>query len=106
MNSNDGERAMHTCEIVPFPARHRIGYIRNMAWLLAGYRPAAAERTLVAQLNAQRQAMLRRGIRPDVVEREACMLECALRPALSDGIFGRAAPYDPPTPTHSPPNAP
>jgi hypothetical protein len=88
MNSNHGERGMNTCEIVPFPARHRVGYIRNMAWLLAGYRPAAAERTLVAQLKAQRQAMLQRGIRPDVVEREACMLEYALRAALSDVMFG------------------
>jgi hypothetical protein len=88
MNSNHGERGMHTCEILPFPARHRIGYIRNMAWLLAGYRPAAAERTLAAQLKARRQAMLRRGIRPDVVEREAYMLEYALRAALSDVMCG------------------
>lgn len=92
MNSNHGDRAMHTCEIVPFPARHRIGYIRNMAWLLAGYQPAAAERTLVAQLNAQRQAMLRRGIRPDVVGREVYLLEHALRVALSDVMCDGGAP--------------
>jgi hypothetical protein len=35
--------------------------------------------------------MLRRGIRPDVVEREACMLEYALRAALSDLMCGGGA---------------
>ena len=73
---------MCECEVLPFPARYRVGYIRNMASLLAGYRPAAAERTLIAQLNAQRQAMLKRGIRHDVIEREVGSLENAIRSEL------------------------
>ena len=79
---------MHTCEILPFPATRRVGYISNMARLLASYRPDAAERTIATRLTVQRQAMLRRGIRPDVVESEAYMLEYALRAALSNVMFG------------------
>ena len=52
------------CEVVPFPAARRVGFIRKQARLMAHYNPDAAERTLTAQLNAQRAAMLRRGIPP------------------------------------------
>jgi hypothetical protein len=54
-------------EIVPFPAARRVGFIRNMARVMATYRADAAERMLQARLDATRTAMLRKGIRPDVV---------------------------------------
>jgi hypothetical protein len=49
---------------------------------MAHYNPDAAERTLTAQLNAQRAAMLRRNIPPEVVERELRSLELAVRTEL------------------------
>ena len=70
------------CEVVPFPAARRVGFIRKQARLMAHYNPDAAERTLTAQLNAQRAAMLRRGIPPEVVERELRSLELAVRTKL------------------------
>jgi Family of unknown function (DUF6074) len=70
------------CEVIPFPAVRRIGFIRRQARLLAHYNPDAAERTLAAQLNAQRAAMLRRSIPPEVVERELRSLELAVRTEL------------------------
>jgi|HubBroStandDraft_4_1064222.scaffolds.fasta_scaffold256822_2 hypothetical protein len=66
-------------EIIPFPAVRRVGLIRNMARLLATYSADAAERTLHARLNATRDAMLRRGLAPEVVAREVRSLELAIR---------------------------
>ena len=73
---------MQSCEILPYPATRRVGYIRNMARLLASYRPETAERTIATQLTVQRQAMLRRGLPNDIVEREVTKLEHAVRTAL------------------------
>jgi hypothetical protein len=69
-------------EIVPFPAARRIRLIRNMARLLATYRPDAAERTLQRHLEATRDAMLRRGLSPEMVQREIRSLELAIRAKL------------------------
>jgi hypothetical protein len=78
---------MTVCKVIPFPARHRVAYIRNVAHMLASYRPAAAERTFAAQMEVQRNAMLRRGIAPEAVEREVRMLEQAVRAAFSNLIM-------------------
>ena len=69
-------------EIVPFPAVRRVGFIRNMARVMATYRAGAAERTLQARLDATWAAMLRKGIRPDVAGREVRSLELAIRTKL------------------------
>jgi Family of unknown function (DUF6074) len=69
-------------EIVPFPAARRVGLIRKMARLLATYRPAAAERTLRARLDATEDAMLRRGISPEIATCEVQSLELAIRAKL------------------------
>jgi len=69
-------------EIVPFPAVRRVGFIRNMAQVLATYSADGAERTLQARLYATRAAMLRKGIRPDVAGREVRSLELAIRTKL------------------------
>jgi hypothetical protein len=71
-----------TSEIIPFPTARRIGFVRNMARVLATYSAQGAERTLRAQLNATRNAMLRKGIRPDVAGREVRSLELAIRAKL------------------------
>jgi hypothetical protein len=73
---------MMTAEIVPFPAARRVGLIRNMARLLATYSVDAAERTLRTRLDATRDAMLHRGLAPEVVPREVRSLELAIRTKL------------------------
>jgi hypothetical protein len=79
MNAGDSVTAT---KIVPFPAARRVGFIRNMAALMASYRPDAAERTLDVRLDQTRSAMLRRGLGADVVEREVRSLELAIRARL------------------------
>jgi hypothetical protein len=79
MSAGDGETA---AEIVPFPAARRIGFIRSVAALMLSYRPEAAERTLSARLDATQSAMLRRGLSPEVVNREIRTLELAIRAKL------------------------
>ncbi len=69
-------------EIIPFPAARRVGVIRRTARLMASYRPDAAERTLRAQLDAIRAAMLRKGIASDKATRETRALELAIRAEL------------------------
>ena len=71
-----------TCRVVPFPSTRRIGFIRKLARLMVRYRADGGERTLAARLDAQHAAMLRRGIPPDVAERELRALELAVRAEL------------------------
>ena len=49
---------------------------------MASYRPDAAERVLLVRREATRSAMLRRGLRSEVVEREIRSLELAIRAEL------------------------
>jgi Family of unknown function (DUF6074) len=60
----------------------RVGLIRKLAKLMASYSPDGGERALYARLNIQHTAMVRRGMPPDVVERELRALECAVRTEL------------------------
>jgi hypothetical protein len=71
-----------TCKIVAFPSVRRIGYIRKLARMLASCSVKGGERSLAVQLRAQQQAMLRRGLAPEVVDRELRSLELAVRARL------------------------
>ena len=51
-------------------------------WHVRAMAEIAAERTLHARLDATRDAMLRRGLAPEVVAREARSLELAIRTRL------------------------
>ena len=53
-----------------------------MARLLTTYRAGPAERTLAAQLEAARSAMLRRGVAADAAAQEVRSLELAIRAEL------------------------
>jgi hypothetical protein len=75
-------RQQHECQLIPFPAVRRVGLIRKLAKLMASYSPDGGERALYARLNIQHTAMVRRGMPPDVVERELRVLECAVRTEL------------------------
>jgi hypothetical protein len=69
-------------EIVPFPAARRVAFIRKHAARMAALAPVPAEKHLMQQLTVQRDTMLRRGIAPEVVEREITTLASAIRAAL------------------------
>jgi hypothetical protein len=71
-----------TTEIIPFPATRRVGFIRNVARVLASYSADAAETALSARLGTQHDALLRKGITPDVAAREVRSLELAIRARL------------------------
>ena len=62
-------------QVLPFPSVRR-GSPRARAQTLIGY---SAERALAAQLRASREAMKRRGIDPDLIEKDLSSLECAIR---------------------------
>ena len=70
---------MCECQIIAFPTVRRVNLIKNLAWQLASYGPDAAERTFARQLAQQRDAMTRRCLSPDVIERELHALETAVR---------------------------
>jgi hypothetical protein len=70
------------CQLIPFPAVRRVGLIRKLARLMASYSPDGGERALYARLNIQYNAMVSRGMPPDVVERELRSLELAIRTEL------------------------
>lgn len=73
---------MMKCQIIPFPSTHRIGVIRNLARAMASYSETGAERTLAMQLERQHEAMLRKGIAPEIVQRELRAFELAIRAQL------------------------
>ena len=68
--------------VLSFPrVRHR-PFVAKHAANVAEMSEAAGERYLGQQLDVQRQTMLRRGIAPDLVEREVKALELGIRAAL------------------------
>jgi Family of unknown function (DUF6074) len=71
-----------SCLVIPFPAKHRFSLIKSLAWEMASNKPTAAERILVARLDAQRRAMVRKGVQGVVIDRELRALEYAVRGEL------------------------
>ena len=76
-------------EVIPFPSAQRVGLIRMLAKSMAssGHSVDSAERMLAGRLTTQRAAMLRKGIAPNVVEREVRSLELAVRARLSEIVM-------------------
>jgi hypothetical protein len=71
-----------TAHVLPFPrARHRT-FVRRHAAHVAAMGRNAGERYLANQLKVQRETMTRRGIAPELIERECRSLEAAIRVAL------------------------
>jgi hypothetical protein len=64
--------------IIPFPSIRR-GSLRARAETLLSYSQKGAERALAAQLKASRAAMERRGIDPELIDRDLRALELAIR---------------------------
>lgn len=69
-------------EVLPFPPARRRGFVQRQAARAAEMSPGAGERHLAQQIQIQRDTMVRRGIDPEIVEREMRKLETALRNVL------------------------
>jgi hypothetical protein len=69
-------------KIVVFPSTRRVGAIGGLARRMASYSQEGAERTLAKQLSQQRDALIRKGITPEVATREVRSFELAVRAQL------------------------
>ncbi len=69
-------------EIVPFPLTRRRAFIRRQAARIADVAPKTGQKLLANAVRLQATTMAKRGIGPDVVERECKALECAIRAEL------------------------
>jgi uncharacterized protein DUF6074 len=68
-----------TALIVPFPIVRRHGFIRRQADHAASMSPDAAVRYVEHQLTVQRDAMRRRGIAENLIDRELYRMAMAMR---------------------------
>jgi hypothetical protein len=81
-----------TATILPYPIASRVAFIRKQADQSACLNPCAAERYLEYQLQVQRDAMRRRGVAEDLVDRELKCMEAAIRHELLRASADRCAP--------------
>jgi hypothetical protein len=65
--------------ILPFPLARRRAFVRRQAEWFVSQPRHAAEKNLRHQINVQADVLLRKGVAPEVVEREAADLERAIR---------------------------
>ena len=73
-------------KVVPFPLSRRRALVCKQAWILSGLAPKSAQRHLAHQLKVQHDALMRRGVDPDRIERELASLERTIL-ALSEQEF-------------------
>ena len=71
-----------TATVFPFPLTRRRYFVLRNAARIADAQPKTAEKLLAHAVNVQVETMLRRGIAPDLIAREARALENALRNEL------------------------
>jgi hypothetical protein len=74
-------------EIVPFPLIRRKAFIERHARLIAGMGAEAGERHLRRQLLIQFDALERKGVACETIEREVLTLGSAIRAALWKAIL-------------------
>lgn len=68
-------------EILPFPLNRRRAFILRQARWFAEHRAQTAEINLRRQIHVQREALLRRCIHAEIVDRQCRELEDAIRTA-------------------------
>jgi hypothetical protein len=68
-----------TATIIPFPLIRRRAYIAKQAEQMACMNKHAAARYLNHQLQVQREALRRRGVTAELIERELESMEAAIR---------------------------
>jgi Family of unknown function (DUF6074) len=66
-------------EVIPFPRVRDRRYVLRHARRMASLPERTAEKPLRRQLKIQVETMLKRGIDPDLIERERAALELAVR---------------------------
>jgi hypothetical protein len=76
-----------TAAIFPFPLIRRTHFISKQARRAAELSPAAGEKHITAQVKAQRDAMVRKGIAAGIIERETAQLESAIRAAVWSAVL-------------------
>jgi hypothetical protein len=69
--------------VIPFPLSRRIVFVKRHASIINGMSQESAERHLVYQLSVQYDALKRRGVDPERIERELASLARAIL-ALSE----------------------
>jgi hypothetical protein len=70
--------------VIPFPLSRRVAFGWRHADIINGLEPRSAERHLAHQLEVQREALERRGVDPERIDREVASLERAIL-AASEG---------------------
>lgn len=76
------------CAIVPFPIERRRGLIERQARRYTELNPDAGERHVAHQVQVQADAMRRKGISEDLIERECRCYENAIRALLARAVSG------------------
>jgi hypothetical protein len=77
------------CKLIPFPQSRRRRFIMKTVTRLVGSPTKTAEKLLAATLQQQARVMARKGVPPDLIERERRKLEGAIRAALWQQILLR-----------------
>jgi hypothetical protein len=72
-----------TATLIPFPILRRHGFIQRIAAQAACMSPDSSSRYIGHQLQVQREAMRRRGIREDHIVSELRLMEAAIRQELA-----------------------
>jgi hypothetical protein len=70
------------CKPIPFPQIRRRRFIMKTVTRLLGAPAKTAEKLLAATLQQQARAMARKGVSPDLIERERRTLEVAVHTEL------------------------
>jgi hypothetical protein len=86
------EAIMAMTHVLPFPRIRDRGFVWRIARRMAELPPRTAEKHLAYQLRIQVETMQRRGIAPDLIERQRADLEAAVRGEFCDlSMTGGAA---------------
>jgi len=76
-----------TAILFAFPLTRRPHFIRNQARRVAELSPVAGEKHIAAQIKTQRDAMARKGMAVEIIERETAQLESAIRAAVWSAVL-------------------
>ncbi|QOZ17434.1 hypothetical protein XI02_22270 [Bradyrhizobium sp. CCBAU 21365] len=71
-----------TAAVIPFPLARRLHLIQRQAEYALCLRPEKAEQHIQRQLQCQADALVRRGVAPDLIQRELAGMETAIRAAM------------------------
>jgi hypothetical protein len=75
--ANQGANNM-TATMIPFPLRRRVAFVERQADAISGMKPENAANYLAAQLKIQAEALERRGVAAERIQREITLLERAI----------------------------